>query len=447
MNKILIVDDEKRVRLAFSENLKLDGFSTLEASNGEEALEVFRKERPDTVLLDYKMPGMNGIDILRELKKIDPDVPVIIITAYGDIPGAVEAVKLGAYDFLSKPPDFGRLSLALKRAVEKYELERKLKDLHNAVDTSLEWMLGKSQAMRLVIKQLTQVSQSDFSLIIQGETGTGKSFMARAIHNLGKRANGPFVTVDMGSIPETLAESELFGYEKGAFTGADKNKRGFFVSAAGGTLLIDELQNMSPYMQGKLLRAVEEKRMYPLGSSEPVLIDTRIISATNTDIKQAVREHKFREDLFYRLSEFIITVPPLRERVEDILFLARKFFSEAVEELNKNVRGIDDDAAGLLKNYAWPGNVRELKNVIRRAVLISDGDMVRPEHIEFSIKGDLLENKSCPEEFPLCLADLEKMAIQRALTVTKGNKAKAALLLKIDYTTLRRKIKQYSILL
>ncbi|MEW5746429.1 MAG: sigma-54 dependent transcriptional regulator [Nitrospirota bacterium] len=457
MRKILIVDDEKRVRLAFSENLKSSGFATLEAADGSEALDIFGKERPDTVLLDYKMPGANGIEVLQELKKLDPDVPVIMVTAHGDIPIAVEAIKLGAYDFITKPPDFERLSLTLRRAIDKYELEKKLKNMHAVVDTSLEWLLGKSPAIKPIIKQISQVARSDFSLIIQGETGTGKSFIARALHNLSKRADRPFIAVDMGSIPETLVESELFGYEKGAFTGAEKKKKGFFELAQGGTLLIDELQNMSAYVQSKLLRAVEEKRIYPLGSTQPVAIDVRIISATNTDIRQAVKDRTFREDLFYRLSEFMITIPPLRERGDDIPFLAQKFFSEAVEELSKQVREIDDGAAALLKQYAWPGNIRELKNVMRRAVLIADDSAVKPEHIEFLIKSaegaaeaaspSMAATQPAPETDPppASLQDAEKNAIKRALESTGGNKTKAAAILQIDYKTLLRKIKTYGI--
>lgn len=451
MGKVLIVDDEKRVRFAFSESLKEGGFSTIEASDGREALKIFMKEKPDTVLLDYKMPGMDGIETLQELKKTDPDIPIIMITAHGDIPVAVEAVKLGAYDFITKPPDFEKLIITIKRAVEKRELENRIKNLNEAVDNSLELMLGKSPNMKPVIRQIYQVASSDFSVVIQGETGTGKSFVARAIHNLSKRVNEPFISIDMGSIPETLVESELFGYEKGAFTGAGKKKKGFFEIANGGTILIDELQNMTPYVQGKLLRAVEEKKIFPLGSTEPIEIDVRILGATNADIRQAVKEQKFREDLFYRLSEFMIKMPPLRERIEDIPYLAMKFYRETCEELNKQAVGISDEAMAFLKDNLWRGNVRELKNVIKRAVLLSGtGELLKPENLEVlskdSLKNDLQSFLQPVGGIPLLsLKDAEKMVIQQVMQLAKGKKTKAASMLEIDYKTLQKKLKEYNL--
>jgi DNA-binding NtrC family response regulator len=395
MNKVLIVDDDNIIRLSLNEILLNNGFLPLDVSSGRKALEAFKKEMPDAVLLDLRMPDMDGIEVLQKLKGINPDVPVIIITGYGDIDTAIETIKLGAYDFIVKPPKIDRLILTLKRAIEKSRLEMTVRRLDIAVEASLEWLLGKSYPIKKVIEQIHQVAQSDFSVIIQGETGTGKTTIARAIHNLSKRATGPFITVDIGTLPETLVESELFGYEKGAFTGAEKNKKGFFEIANHGTILIDDVQNMSPHVQGKLLRAVEEKRIYPLGSTQPMEIDVRIIAATNSDIKQAVKEKRFREDLFFRLGEFVITLPPLRERGDDIPFLAQRFFIEACKDLNKQMHGIDDDAISRLKQHPWPGNVRELKNVIRRAVLLSSDSVIRSEHLNFLIedkqndKGDL----------------------------------------------------------
>ncbi len=450
MSKILIVDDDDMVRLALSRNLIAGGFSPIEASSGLEAIKLFQEENPLSVLLDLKMPGMDGLETLEELKKIDPEIPVIILTAHGDISSAVQATKSGAYEFIIKPPDYDRLILTLKRATEKFELNREVKRLSSEVEMSLEYLCGNSSIMKDVINKIHQIAQSDFSLIMQGETGTGKSFIARYIHNLSKRSKNPMITVDIGAIPETLVESELFGYEKGAFTGAGKKKKGFFEIANGGTILIDELQNLSPYVQSKLLMAVEEKSITPLGSTRPVNIDIRIIGATNKDIIESVKKNNFRDDLFYRLGEFMISLPPLRDRVEDIPFLARKFFMEAVEDLNKKIYAISDNAVKLLKDHNWPGNIRELKNVIRRAVLLSDEESVRSKHIEFLIKNpdSTPENKhilSLNELPSLSLKDLEKAAIKRALSETKGNKTKAAALLKISYMTLLRKVKQYDI--
>ncbi len=451
MQKVLIVDDEHVVRLVLTEILESNGFSVIGASNGREALEVFRRDRPASVLLDLKMPDMDGRETLQELKKIDPDVPVIVVTAYGDIPTAVEAIKYGAYDFIVKPPKIETLVLTLKRAMERVELEREVRRLNTAVESSLEWLLGRSPEMKRVIQQIHQVAWSDFTIIIEGETGTGKSFIAQQIHSLSRRADKPFTSVDMGVIPEALVESELFGYEKGAFTGADKKKKGYFEMTDGGTLLIDELQNMSPLVQSKLLGVVEQKRIFPVGGTRPVDVDVRIIAATNTDIKESVKEKRFREDLFFRLSEFVITLPPLRERVEDIPFLANRFLMDAGAELNKQMKAIDDDSILLLMRYPWPGNVRELKNVIRRAVLLSDNGVVRPEHIDLLIDNKTEEGGGGLPMLPLkelsamAAKDVEKKAIRQAMKMTKGNKTKAASMLQIDYKTLLTKIKEYSI--
>ena len=359
----------------------------------------------------------------------------------------MEAIKLGAYDFILKPPDFDRLILTLKRAIEKLELERAVKRLNTAMETSLEWLLGKSLEIKGIIEQIHQVAWSDFSVIIQGETGTGKSTIARVIHNLSRRANGPFTTVDMGAIPETLVESELFGHERGAFTGAERKKKGFFEISHDGTILIDELENMSAYVQSKLLRVVEERKVCPLGSTSPVDMDVRIIAATNTDIRQAVKDKRFREDLFFRLGEFIIDLPPLRERVEDIPFLAQKFFREAAAELNKPMQEVSGEALNLLRQYPWPGNVRELKNVVRRAVLLSGDGVINPAHMDFLV-GDKARFEDVPafkDLSGLSLKEVEKIAIRQTLELTKGNKSKAASILQIDYKTLLTKIKEYGI--
>lgn len=451
MNKVLVVDDQQILRITLTEILEESGFSVTAVAGGRKAIEVFKNERPSAVLLDLKMPDMDGIETMQELKKIDADVPVILVTAHGDIETAVEAIKMGAYDFIVKPPKFDRLMLTLKRAIEKLELKRKVENLNIAFETSLEWLLGSSDIIKKIIKQIHQVAWSDFSLIIQGETGTGKTTVARAIHNLSKRAKGPFINVDMGTMPETLVESELFGYEKGAFTGAERKKKGFFECADGGTILIDEVQNIPPHIQGKLLRAVEEKKISPLGSTEALNIDIRVIAATNIDIKEAVAQKKFREDLFFRLGEFMITLPPLRERIDDIPFFSRRFLREAASEMNKQIRGISDDVLELLVKYPWPGNVRELKNMIRKAVLLSSGDMIMPEHVEFLIGDkcgsdtDNLAFMPLKEVSAIAVRDVERKAIKQALDMTKGNKTKAAAMLQIDYKTLLTKIKEYAI--
>jgi two-component system, NtrC family, response regulator AtoC len=439
MNKVLVIDDDDNIRFTFSRFLIENGFSPREAPDGKTAIDIFRKEEPDIVLLDLKMPDMDGIQCMQELKEINAAVPVIIITAHGDVPTAVTAIQFGAYDFILKPPDFDRLMLIIKRAFERLELE-------NTLRNSFETMFGKSKAIKKIVQQIQQVAPSNFSIILEGETGTGKSYIARNIHNFSKRADGPFVTVDMGVIPENLVESELFGHEKGAFTGAEKKKRGYFEISHNGTIFIDELQNMSLYVQSKLLRVAEEKKLYPLGSTNPVIVDCRIISAVNIDIIEAIKEKRLREDLFFRLGEFIIKLPPLRERPEDILFFVQKFFREATEELNKNIREISKEASTILLGHSWPGNVRELKNVIRRAVLLSQDDIIKPDHV------DLENNHSSEprEAFSSLLLshvviDAEKRAIRKALELTEDNRTKAAQILRISHRSLLRKIKEYGI--
>jgi DNA-binding NtrC family response regulator len=449
MNTVLIVDDDDGARFTMREFLRKNGFSTIEASGGAEGMELFERERPVAVLLDLKMPGMNGVETLSELKKIDPSIPVIIITAYSDIPSAVETTKLGAYDYLLKPPDFDRLIITIRRAVEKQDLEKNVRLLNTEVESSLEWMVGKSTTIRKIIKQIHQVARCNFSVIIQGETGTGKSTIAGLIHNLSFRRDKPFVCVDMGAIPETLVESELFGHEKGAFTGAERRKQGHFETALGGTILIDELQNLPLTVQGKLLRAVDEKKVHPLGGTQSVDINVRFIGATNTDIKEAVREKKFREDLFFRLGEVMISVPPLRERSEDIPYFAQRFLVEACSELNKPAPEIASDTLALLMRHSWPGNVRELKNVMRRAALFTEDDVLLPGHIDLFIShSDRPDSQPMPSlsQLPfVTMKDAEKAAIRQAMQITGDNKSKAALLLQIDYKTLLKKIKEYAI--
>ncbi len=448
MRRVLSVDDERSVRLTLGEILKRGGFKPLEAVDGKEAIEMMRDNAPDVILLDVAMPGLNGIETLDRLKKINRDVPIIMISGHSDVATAVQSMKLGAHDFLTKPPQVDRLIVTVQRALEMCELQKSVRQLDQSVEASLEWTFGKSPSMVGVIQQIRQVAWSNFSVIVQGETGTGKSVAAQAIHNLSKRSEAPFHVVDIGVIPETLIESELFGHERGAFTGADRKKQGFFDSANGGTILIDELENMPLAVQGKLLRAVEERKIYALGTTRSTAVDVRIIAATNRDLKTLVREKKFREDLFYRLSEFTISLPPLRERVQDIPFFAMKFLTEAAIELNKKTSELDGETIDLLVRYPWPGNIRELKNVVRRAALLSDDGVVRPRHFEFLIE-DKWDDKDNLPLLPLkeiaatATKDAEKRAIERALALTKGNKSKAASLLEVDYKTLLTKIKEY----
>jgi DNA-binding NtrC family response regulator len=454
MKKILIVDDEDCIRLVLSEFLKNRGFASCEAKDGFEAVSLFTTERPDAVLLDLSMPGMDGMEVLSRLTGQDPSVPVIILTANGQISSAVQAVKCGAFDFILKPPDFEEITLRLSRAVEKANLKKSLARLSNSVEASFARHLGKSPAIKNVISQVHRVAPSPFSVIIQGETGTGKSTLAEFIHNLSARSGKPFVRVDIGVIPETIIESELFGHSKGAFTGADKAKKGYFESADGGTVFIDELENTSAQVQSKLLSAVEQKSVYPIGTARPVPVDFRLIAATNTDLSGMVRLKRFREDLFYRLSEFTIHLPPLRERKEDIGFLAERFCDEACEELKKKPLEIDGGAMELLMQSRWPGNVRELKNVVRRAVLLSSGGSLTRDCIAEVMGAPAYEailREACSSVLPLketssrAASEAEAAAIRQALSISGGNKTRAASILQVDYKTLLTKIRQYGI--
>ncbi|MBF0559706.1 MAG: sigma-54-dependent Fis family transcriptional regulator [Nitrospirae bacterium] len=447
MNKILIVDDEQSVRIILSKVLVDEGFTPLAASSGNQAVEIFRNESPDVVLLDLFMPGMDGMATMEELRKIDTIVPIIIVTGRGEISRAVSAIKAGAYDFIAKPTDTDELVLLLRRAIEKLELEREIGTLHDNVESTYELFLGRSRPIKKIISQILSLAPTNFSLILQGETGTGKSYIANMIHCLSRRSKNKFVTIDIGAIPDSIAESELFGHEKGAFTGAERRKEGLLQIARGGTLFIDEVQNMSPAMQNKLLRAIDERKIVRLGSVEPEAIDIRIIAATNIDIKKAVKEKIFREDLFFRLGEIIIKVPPLRERIEDIPVLAARFCRETCEELDKDVREFSDEAVDYLKRFPWPGNVRQLKNTIRRAVLFCNNKNIEAENIKDLLTDDIAgrDESFQPEFLGLTLKDAEKQAIKRALDLSKGNKKKASELLQIDYSTLLRKIKEINI--
>lgn len=445
MNKVLIAEDEKVTRLTLVRILQREGLVPIEATDGREAIELFRRESPAAVILDMMMPVLNGLETIRELKGIDPSVPVIVATGRGDISSAVETMKLGAYDFLVKPIEPGKLIMTVRRALEKYRLEKELTRLNAAEEASLERFMGKSPAMKKIAEQLKQVAATDFSVIIQGETGTGKTLLARILHNSSRRAGRKFVKIDLASMPETIVESELFGNEKGAFTGAVQSQQGFFEAADGGTAFLDDLENISPAVQAKLLGVLESRETFRLGSRKSISLDIRFIAATNADMQKSVQAGTFREDLFYRIGEFIITLPPLRERSDDIPYFINVFLDSAVSELKIMPKKINPQAVERMMRHSWPGNLRELKNVVRRAALLSGHKEIAAEHVDF-----LLESNNAGEEVSLmplreAVDSIEKKLISKTLNATKGNKAKAAELLQIDIKTLRTKINQYGI--
>jgi DNA-binding NtrC family response regulator len=455
VTKILVVDDEAEIRSLLAAVLQSKGYEVVTAEDGAAALQAVPRERPAVILMDLSMPRMNGMDALPEIKRLDPELPVIICTAHADLATAVRAMKLGAYDYLTKPFDVELLILTLERAVERHRLHSRIEELkQQGQGSTLAERMGGSPAIALVIQQVAQVAESNFTVLVQGETGTGKELVARAIHQQSPRRQSPFVAVDCGAIPETLVESELFGHERGAFTGAQARREGHFQLAKGGTLFLDEIGNVPLATQAKLLRALEQREVHPLGGARAVTVDARIIAATNSELEESVKAGRFRADLYYRLSEFTIALPPLRSRREDIMHLSQRFLDEVSMELRRPVRRISDEAMQVLLHHDWPGNVRELRNVVRKAALLAT-DVVTPEHIPALSASapaharagaePVGEDLSLREVAELAAVQAEREIIRHALESTKGNKSQAARLLRTDYTTLHAKMKRYGI--
>ncbi len=456
--KILIVDDETNFCTMLSSIMKKEGYKPLVAMDGETALKSLRVEAPDMMLTDFKMPGMNGIELLKRAKELDPDLPVVMITAYADIPGAVSLIKLGAHDYLPKPFDNNEVIRVVRRALAERDLKRKLSELSNRQNgnISLREMMGPSDGVSRLIAEVNRVAGSDFNVVIIGETGSGKEIVARAIHQASPRSKASFIPVDCGAIPETLLESELFGHEKGAFTGADVQKPGKFEIAENGTLFLDEISNMPLGSQAKILRVLQEKKVYRVGGTKSIAVNVRLLAASNQDIHELAIAGSFRRDLFYRLTEFTITVPPLRERKEDIPYLAKRFLDSANVELKKGVKSFSESALHVLFNYNWPGNVRQLRSTIRRAALLAD-DVITEKHLELirvpipglaftpKIEGAPWKGLSLKEIVQQSSAAVEREVLIHVLKVTGGNKSKAARLLQIDYKTIHEKVKKLGI--
>ncbi|MFH0844959.1 MAG: sigma-54 dependent transcriptional regulator [Pseudomonadota bacterium] len=458
--KILIVDDEVYICNVLSRLMKGEGFDALIAHDGETGLRILREQWPDVMFLDFMMPGLNGMEVLSKAKELDPDIPVVLLTGYADVPGAVDAMRAGAHDYLAKPFDHHEVIRVARRAVSERELKQRLKELssHLGDSLSLSKLMGPSETIGRLISQVNCVAKSDFSVVILGETGSGKELVARAIHYTSPRARYPFVAVDCGAIPETLLESELFGHEKGAFTGAVAQKPGKFETAGGGTLFLDEISNMPGGSQAKLLRVLQEKKVSRVGGLRPVVVDVRLLVATNQDLAGAVESGAFRQDLYYRLNEFTITIPALRERREDIHYLARRFFDTTNLELGKRVMDFSQTAMAALMSYNWPGNVRELRSTIRRAVLlaeneIAEGDLDISDRIGPEVDSDterdefIWKGLSLKEIIQRNTQSVEREVLARVLKQAGGNKAKAARILRIDYKTIHTKVKQLGILI
>lgn len=457
--RILIVDDDTEICSVLSLLMQREGFKPFTANDGESALKAISSVSPEVMLLDIKMPGMDGIEVMKYLEELAPDLPVIIITAYGEIRGAVEAMRAGAHDYLAKPFEHNEVVRVVHRALAEGRLKRKVKNLTSRLkkDSPLRETMGPSDAVGQLISTINRVAPSNLAVIIEGETGSGKELIAHAIHNCSSHSKGSFIPVDCGAIPETLLESELFGHSKGAFTGAHREKTGKIVQANGGTLFLDEISNLPLASQAKLLRVLQENKVYPVGTSKPVKVNIRLLTATNQALYRLAESGRFRRDLFFRLNEFAIKIPPLRERQEDIIYLAKRFLDIANAELNKNVSGFSDCAIEALLSFSWPGNVREFSSVIRRAVLMADNVITEKElNIKKNPYGFLpdrfFDNKVTPSNSLSLKAILrqntmvvEKEVLTQALKQTGGNKAKAARMLKIDYKTIHTKVKKLRI--
>ncbi len=455
MERILIVDDDRDFRFNLSSILEDEGYTVSVAADGKEALKAIEKDSPNLALLDIRLPKTNGMKVLKQMKQIDKDLIIIMLTAYADIKDAVKAMKLGAYDYLTKPFDNEELTLTIKKALKTQNLSKEVEYLRKRLDEkAVDEVMGKSSQIKRVLKQVAIIAPTNMTVILEGASGAGKEVIANMIHQNSPRKDKLFVAIDCGAIPETLVESELFGYEKGAFTGADAQKEGKFEQTNKGTLFLDEITNLPEAVQVKLLRVLEERKLQHLGGFKYINVDVRIIVATKTNLSEAVRAGRFRDDLFHRLNEFSISLPALRERKEDIPTLAKCFLDEANQEFNKKIKGFFVEVMRFLLNYHWPGNVRELKNVIRRATLLSDSNMIGLEHLSlndvetsksFNVGQDLGENTSLRDITKKATAEVERDAIKQALAKAAGNKSKAARMLNIDRMTLYSKIKEFQI--
>jgi DNA-binding NtrC family response regulator len=439
--KILIVDDELIMRESLAGWLERDGHAVQTASSGEEALEKIKETHFDILLVDIKMEGIGGLDVLRKVKESDPDAEVVMITAYGSIPSAIEAMKDGAFDYMLKPFDPNELGVLIEKIIQHQEQAREniyLKEQYKE-RTRFESMIGQSKPMQEIFDLICDVAPMDSTVLITGETGTGKGLAAKAIHTNSPRRNGPFVTVNCGAIPEHLMESELFGHQKGAFTDAKKTKKGRLELAHGGTLFLDEIGEISMRMQIDLLRVLEDRVFYRVGGTQPIEADFRVIAATNRNLEAAIKSGDFREDLFYRLNVISFTMPSLNQRKEDIPLLAEHFLYRFSQETNKPIDSISREAMDEMMIYDWPGNIRELENAIERAVVVGRQREILPENLP------IFCHEPAPAIRAHSLKDVEKTHIQRVLAENQWNIARSAKILGIDRSTLYSKIKRYDI--
>ena len=449
--KVLIVDDEKLIRWSLRQKLSEWKLEVIDAEDGKSALQMAEEETPDLVMLDVRLPDQKGTDVLKEFKKKRPDLPVIMITAFGVIDDAVTAMRRGAYDFITKPIDYTKLQSTIKNALETVSLKKEIAFYKEKEKKrfDLSQIVASSEKMHDVLEMVKKIAESETSIILlQGESGTGKDLLAQAIHTLSRRKQSSYLAINCSAIPENLLESELFGYEKGAFTDAKQQKKGLVELADEGTLFLDEISTLNLNLQAKLLRFLETHTFKRVGGLKDIEVDIRVIVATNQDLEEASLEGKFRKDLFYRLNVCPVYIPPLRERKDDIKVLAKYFISQYNLKFRKNIKGLQKDAQKLFFEYEWPGNVRELKNALERAMIFEDDSFISTQYLPIRLNGSSSFQKRSFEELSgknLSLPEMEKKLLVKALNQANGNKTEAARLLNITRDTLRYKIKKLNI--
>jgi two-component system, NtrC family, response regulator AtoC len=451
--QLLVVDDERLIRWSLEQTLAKAGYAVSTASTGEAALSAVREDPPDLILLDLKLPDIDGLQVLRQMKQLSPHFQVLIMTAYADVGTAVEAMKLGAYDYLPKPIDFDNLAVTIRNALEASQLKRKVQLLseRHLYPYHFDRIVGTSRGIREVITLARKVARSESTtVLIQGESGTGKDLLAKAIHYESARTEEPFMEIACTAMPETLMESELFGHERGAFTDAKSQKKGLFEVAHRGTIFLDEIGDMSGGLQAKLLRVLEERSFRRVGGTKDITVDVRVIAASNRDLRQAVDGGAFRKDLYYRLQVVTITIPALRDRREDIPLLGRHFLDYFSREFKKRLPHLTPEAERLLVQYEWPGNVRELRNVIERAMILEDTGDLLPGHLPPEIGGLSASAALPPPKFPLpetgvVLEEVEREFVHQALALTQGNQTRAARLLGLTRDELRYRVKKFGL--
>ena len=440
---VLVVDDDQVHRYMLCSMLKEWGWRCVEADDGTTAVAAVEKNNYDAVLMDVRMARMDGREAFTRIQAIHSTLPVIIMTAYSSVDDAVEAIQQGAHDYLTKPLDFDRLRLALLRAIDHHQVEKRkvmVETEHEPLKTSI---IGTSPPMLELLEMVSYVAPTEATVLIYGESGTGKELVAEALHNNSERRDGPFIKVNCAALAENLLESELFGHEKGAFTGAEKRREGKFVQADGGTLLLDEIGETSKSMQVKLLRVLQEQEFQRVGGEENIRVDVRIIAATNRDLEEEVSQGNFREDLFYRLNVVMITVPPLRDRKDDVAVLVAHFAEKFTKKNNRVLDGITSDCMKLFCQYPWPGNVRELENAVERGIILMRGTELTEKSLPLAIQNQERRSAHLAENQPVSLFESEKRLVYKTLAETEGNKSKAARILGITRKTLQNKLNRY----